>query len=181
MGEVLTTRDLTNNADEDGDTPIYEKYDALLHGNSRRKSDKIVSVQFMKKYIHIAKCIKPVLTDAACAMLSDEYANLRCNDFESGIARTQTVTARALETLIRLSTAHAKARLSKQVEEEDAEMAIELVQFAYFKKVLEKKGRRKRTEESEEEEEEETPSKKSRRTAAAGEAATVLVSETASV
>ena len=200
--EVLTTRDLTNNADEDGDTPIYEKYDALLHGNSRRKSDKIVSVQFMKKYIHIAKCIKPVLTDAACAMLSDEYANLRSNDFESGIARTQTVTARALETLIRLATAHAKARLSKLVEEEDAEMAIELVQFAYFKKVLEKKGRRKRTEESEdeeeeilpesrretpskrkrsEEEEEETPSKKSRRTAAAGEAATVLVPESASV
>merc|ERR1711949_142796 len=97
----------------------------------------------MKKYIHIAKCIKPVLTDAACSMLADEYANLRCNDFESGIARTQTVTARALETLIRLATAHAKARLSKVVEE-DAELAIELVQFAYFKKVLDKAGKRRK-------------------------------------
>jgi len=38
------------------------------------------------------------------------------------------VTARALETLIRLSTAHAKARLSKTVDREDAETAIELVQ-----------------------------------------------------
>merc|ERR1719336_3532281 len=130
----------------------------------------IVSVQFMKKYIHIAKCMKPVLTEEASEMLADEYANLRANDFEgSGVARTQTVTARALETLIRLATAHAKARLSKLVEEEDAEMAIELVQFAYFKKVLEKKGRRKRTEESEDEEEEilpesrrETPSKRKR-------------------
>merc|ERR1719517_254278 len=153
--DVLTTKDLSDHAnDDEGETPIYEKYDALLHGNSRKKSDKIVSVQFMKKYIHIAKCIKPVLTDAACSMLADEYANLRCNDFESGIARTQTVTARALETLIRLSTAHAKARLSKQGEEEDAEMAIELVQFAYFKKVLGKKSKKRGVEESEEEEEE---------------------------
>merc|ERR1719232_2134392 len=171
--EVLTTKDLNEHADEEGDTPIYEKYDALLHGNSRKKTDKIVSVQFMKKYIHIAKCIKPVLTEAACEMLADEYANLRSDDFESGVARTQTVTARALETLIRLATAHAKARLSKQVEEEDAELAIELVQFAYFKKVLDKSGRRKKSQagsdDSEEEEEvdeaprkKETPSKRKR-------------------
>merc|ERR1712105_321036 len=106
--DVLSTRDLTESTTEDEETPVYEKYDALLHGNSRKKTDKIVSVQFMKNYIHIAKCIRPVLTDAASAMLADEYANLRSNDFESGIAKTQVVTARALETLIRLATAHAK-------------------------------------------------------------------------
>merc|ERR1712142_1431914 len=167
--DVLTTRDLADNNDEEGETPIYEKYDALLHGNSRKKTDKIVSVQFMKKYIHIAKCMKPVLTEEASEMLADEYANLRANDFEgSGVARTQPVTARALETLIRLSTAHAKARLSKLVEAEDAELAIQLVQFAYFKKVLDKPGRKRSQDgsDSEEEEEEErsgdTPSKKKR-------------------
>lgn len=45
------------------------------------------------------------------------------------------MTARTLETLIRLSTAHAKARISKSVELEDSEVAVELVQYAYFKKV----------------------------------------------
>lgn len=49
--------------------------------------------------------------------------------------QTSPVTARSLETLIRLSTAHAKARMSKAVELEDSEVAVELVQFAYFKKV----------------------------------------------
>lgn len=50
--------------------------------------------------------------------------------------QTQPVTVRTLETLIRLSTAHAKARLSRTVQLEDAQAAIELVQFAYFKKVV---------------------------------------------
>lgn len=40
-----------------------------------------------------------------------------------------------METLIRLSTAHAKARLSRVVEVEDADSAIEMVSYAYFKKV----------------------------------------------
>jgi len=57
--------------------------------------------------------------------------------------------------MIRLSTAHARARLSKNVEAQDANCAVELVQFAYFKKVLEKPKKRKREEDGNDEEEEE--------------------------
>jgi len=174
--EVLSTRDLTESTEEDGDTPVYEKYDALLHGNSRKKTDKVVSVEFMKKYVHIAKCIRPVLSQEASEMLADEYTNLRASDFEAGVARTQPVTPRALETLIRLSTAHAKSRLSKVVEEEDAELAIQLVQFAYFKKVLGRKGKKagdvSDEEMSQEDTEKDTPNKRKRRDSPEPETAT---------
>lgn len=127
------------------ETPIYEKYDQLLHGKSRKRDDQILSVEFMRKYIHIAKCLKPKLTDRACEVIASEYSRLRSQDLDkSDIARTQPVTARTLETLIRLATAHAKARMGKSVTQADAQVAIELVQYAYFKKVLEKE-KRKRT------------------------------------
>lgn len=49
--------------------------------------------------------------------------------------KTMPVTARSFETLIRLSTAHAKLRLSKIVEKVDAKSAVDLVYFSFFHKV----------------------------------------------
>merc|ERR1711881_131610 len=121
-------------------------------GGQTRSKDRLLAPEFVRKYIEIAKCMKPTLTEEACEMIGEEYAKLRSQDFENAeTARTQPVTARALETLIRLSTAHAKARLSKTVDAVDAETAIELVQFAYFKKVL-AKDKKKRRHDSDEEE-----------------------------
>ncbi|XP_076457176.1 zygotic DNA replication licensing factor mcm3-like [Babylonia areolata] len=150
---VLATQDPDTEEREQTETPIYEKYDHMLHGASRKKSDRIVSMQFMRKYIHVAKNISPTLTRPASELIAEEYAKLRSQDSlnQDNLARTQPVTARCLETMIRLATAHAKCRLSKSVDREDAECAVELVQFAYFKKVLMKERRRKRGEDSEEE------------------------------
>ena len=97
----------------------------------------------MRKYIHLAKGLKPQLTKDATDMIAEEYTKLRNQDrlIEDHLARTQPVTVRSLETLIRLATAHAKSRLSNKVEARDAEVAIELVRYACFKKVLEKEKR----------------------------------------
>ncbi|XP_028907564.1 DNA replication licensing factor MCM3 [Ornithorhynchus anatinus] len=150
-------------AREDGRrVQVYEKHDDLLHGPGRRR-EKTVSAAFMRKYIHVAKIVKPVLTPEAAGYIADEYSRLRGQDSPSDdVARTSPVTARTLETLIRLSAAHAKARMSKTVELRDAESAVELVQYAYFKKVLEKEKKRKKNPEGDEEEEEEEEEERSR-------------------
>uniref|UniRef100_A0A8C8AX73 DNA replication licensing factor MCM3 n=1 Tax=Otus sunia TaxID=257818 RepID=A0A8C8AX73_9STRI len=166
--EILATEDPDFMQEEEQELQVYEKHDDLLHGPNRRK-EKIVSMEFMRKYIHVAKMIKPVLTQESASYIAEEYSRLRSqSQINSDIARTSPVTARTLETLIRLSTAHAKARMNKTVDLQDAEAAVELVQFAYFKKVLEKeKKRRKQAEddsETEKEEDEESQAKEEGRT-----------------
>ncbi|KAK9531107.1 hypothetical protein VZT92_010551 [Zoarces viviparus] len=164
--DVLATEDPDAIVEEDEELQIYEKHNNLLHG-SKRKRDKIVSKEFMRKYIHIAKSVTPVLTQEAANHIAEEYTRLRSQEqMGADMARTSPVTARTLETLIRLSTAHAKARMSKAVELEDSEVAVELVQFAYFKKVLEKEKKRSRQErDSGSEEEEESSTQSSQKTA----------------
>jgi len=133
--------DLATHTNDDGSHKELQVWDKT---ESRRRNDQLLSPEFVKKYVEIAKVLKPALSEEAAEMIGEEYAKLRSQDFEnSEVARTQPVTARALETLIRLATAHAKARLSKTVDAEDAETAIELVQFAYFKKVLNKPKKRR--------------------------------------
>lgn len=50
--------------------------------------------------------------------------------------KTTPLTARTLETLIRLATAHAKARLSPTVSVADAHGAEAILRFALFKEVM---------------------------------------------
>uniref|UniRef100_A0A8C5C8Q2 DNA replication licensing factor MCM3 n=1 Tax=Gadus morhua TaxID=8049 RepID=A0A8C5C8Q2_GADMO len=153
--DVLATEDPDAVEEEQEDLQIYEKHNQLLHG-SRRRRDKVISKEFMRKYIHFAKAVTPVLTQPAANHIAEEYSRLRSQEqMAADIARTSPVTARTLETLIRLATAHAKARMSKAVELEDSEVAVELVQFAYFKKVLEKERKRSRKDDDSASDEEE--------------------------
>jgi DNA replication licensing factor MCM3 len=91
---------------------VYLKYNKMLHGlNSKRQ---ICSIPFVKKYILYAKRkFSPVPTEEAVAKIVDAYDELRKRED----TRTLPVTARTLETMIRLSVAHAKLRLSTEATE----------------------------------------------------------------
>lgn len=133
-------------------TEVYEKFDAMLHagvtittGRGANKRKEVLSIPFMKKYIQYAKSrIKPVLTQEASDRIADIYVGLRNDEMEGNQRRTSPLTVRTLETIIRLATAHAKARLSNRVEERDTAAAEGILRFALFKEVLEDESKRKR-------------------------------------
>ena len=76
--------------------------------------------------------------------IADIYVGLRNDEMEGNQRRTSPMTVRTLETLIRLATAHAKARLSTRVEERDAAATESILRFALFKEVVEDESRKKR-------------------------------------
>nr|ASF90234.1 hypothetical protein SPAR07403 [Bartheletia paradoxa] len=150
---------LEQNLDVGGDveesraeTSVFEKFNPLLHGGvtlttgrGANKRKEVLSIAFVKKYIQYAKNrVKPALTKGAADWIVNVYAALRNDDLASNQKRTSPLTARTLETLIRLATAHAKARLSSLVEERDAQSAEEILRFALFKEVLKPVRRKKR-------------------------------------
>ncbi|KAG8959874.1 MCM DNA helicase complex subunit [Tulasnella sp. 419] len=140
------------------ETSPFEKFDPLLHagianawasaaGSTRSKTKKkeVLSIAFVKKYIQYAKARPPPeLTKGAADLIVHFYASLRNDELEGNTKRTAPLTARTLETLIRLATAHAKARLSSKIDPSDAEAAHEILRFALFKEVLKPERRKKR-------------------------------------
>ena len=128
---------------------IYIQPDPLLHSTT---DQEILTIDFLKKYVAYAKTLEPSLEQKAIDKLVAEFADLR----SVSNRKTQPITPRVFETLIRLATAHAKLRLSKKVTVRDAEEAISLLRFAIYGKIDEQKE----DDEDEEEEVIEKPQKK---------------------
>lgn len=179
LRETGTIQELYMSADdtdelEDNETPIYEENSKLVHrprpssassatssttlistGTAEKEHHKLMfSIAFIKKYLLYAKNrVVPELSEEAATFISQSFGDLRAKED----MKTLPVTARTLETMIRLSTAHAKARLSyvvTQVEfpfpvfslffpfsssildcktqQEDARIALQIMNFALY-------------------------------------------------
>eukprot|EP00916_Digyalum_oweni_P024698 GHVL01040837.1.p1 GENE.GHVL01040837.1~~GHVL01040837.1.p1 ORF type:complete len:668 (+),score=140.63 GHVL01040837.1:417-2420(+) len=138
LTSVVIEPEADRNADEDADP--FEK-----SNTEGQEATRVLKVDFVRKYIHYCKTRPPPsLTEEACKEISEFYADLRerCNvdqvtrrkkdetDEEnrfrqeaSGRKRHVGVTARTLEGMIRLATAHAKLKLKDTVDKADCEVA----------------------------------------------------------
>jgi len=104
-----------------------------IHRKGLSPVEPPIPPDLLRKYISYAKGIKPVLTKEALQRLRDFYMTMRSASETEG--SPVAITARQLESLVRLAEARTRSALRKKILSEDAEAAI-----AIMKRSLEEVG-----------------------------------------
>ncbi|RCI15101.1 hypothetical protein L249_6826 [Ophiocordyceps polyrhachis-furcata BCC 54312] len=111
--------------------------------HSAPTSRDILPVEFLTSYISFARAnVQPTLSSEAARKLVECYVDMRAlgHDVRSAEKRI-TATTRQLESMIRLSEAHAKMRLSDTVTADDVAEANRLIQSALKTAATDAQGR----------------------------------------
>ena len=94
----------------------------------RNNAMEYVTVDFLRKYIAYAKGIPaPKLTEKSIDAIAEVYTSLRQQAKNGDSRYSLGVTPRALEAIIRLSTAHAKLYLKETVDPSDVAAVHEII------------------------------------------------------
>jgi len=126
---IFVLRDVPN---KDADLKM-SRHILEIHRRGTSPVEAQVDPELLRKYISFAKGVHPVLSDEALKQLSDFYLAMRSASETEG--SPVAITARQLESLVRLAEARARVALRKEVTAEDAGAAI-----AIMKKSLEEVG-----------------------------------------
>ena len=87
-----------------------------------------IDSRMLRLYISYAKKIRPVMTPQAQTLIKEHYTDLRKRYHKTDDQdKTMPITPRQLESIIRLAEAHAKMYLSKTVDVQHAQGAIDLM------------------------------------------------------
>jgi replicative DNA helicase Mcm len=96
-----------------------------IHRRGASPVEVQIEVELMRKYVSYAKGIKPTLGNEALKRLSDFYLAMRAASETEG--SPVAITARQLESLVRIAEARSRVALRKEVTAEDAEAAIAIM------------------------------------------------------
>ena len=96
-----------------------------LHRTGVAPVEPPIEPDLFRKFISYAKNMKPVLTKEALERLKDFYLAMRSASEVEG--SPIAITARQLESLVRVAEARARVALRKEVQAEDAETAIAIM------------------------------------------------------
>jgi replicative DNA helicase Mcm len=99
-----------------------------LHRRGSVPTEAPIDSELFRKYVSYAKNIKPTLTQDALDCLKDFYLRMRSASETEGTP--VAITARQLESLVRISEARARIALRDKVTLEDAESAIEIMKIS---------------------------------------------------
>jgi len=97
-----------------------------LHRKGVVPTEAPIPANLLRKYISYARNIKPILTDEALQRLKDFYLAMRSASETEGTPIA--ITARQLESLVRIAEARARMAFRKEILAEDAEAAVAIMQ-----------------------------------------------------
>jgi replicative DNA helicase Mcm len=110
--------------DKESDTRMSEHI-LEIHRRGASPVEAEIEMDLLRKYVSYAKTVKPVLSKGALKHLSEFYLAMRSASEAEG--SPVAITARQLESLVRVAEARARVALRKEVTAEDAEAAIALM------------------------------------------------------
>ena len=96
-----------------------------IHRKGISPVESPIPLELLRKYVSYAKGIRPTLSQAAVQRLNDFYLAMRSASEAEG--SPVAITARQLESLVRIAEARARVSLRKEVLAEDAEAAITIM------------------------------------------------------
>ncbi len=96
-----------------------------IHRKGLTTTESPIPLDLLRKYVSYAKGIRPVLTEDAIRRLNDFYLAMRSASETEG--SPVAITARQLESLVRIAEARARVALKKEVSAEDAEASIAMM------------------------------------------------------
>jgi replicative DNA helicase Mcm len=96
-----------------------------IHRKGIADTEAPIAPGLLRKYVSYAKGIRPVLTQDAVKRLKDFYLAMRSASETEG--SPVAITARQLESLVRIAEARARVALRKEVTAEDAEASIAIM------------------------------------------------------
>jgi replicative DNA helicase Mcm len=111
--------------DKESDRKL-SKHILEIHRRGKQPVEAEINSDLLRKYVSYAKTIRPELSTGALKVLGDFYMAMR--SASEGEGSPIAITARQLESLIRVSEARARVALRKKVTAADAEAAITLMQ-----------------------------------------------------
>jgi replicative DNA helicase Mcm len=121
---IFVLRDLP---DQEKDTRMAEHI-LGLHMSAGTPAIPPLDTEMLRKYISYSKRVRPVITGEVVERFKDFYVKMRSASVEGGEASAISITARQLETLVRLAEARARVHLREEVTVEDTEAVIALMQ-----------------------------------------------------
>jgi len=121
---IFVLRDLP---ESEKDTRMAEHI-LRLHMSAGTPITAPIGADLLRKYISYSKRINPVITEEVVESFRDFYVKMRTASIEGGEASAISITARQLESLVRMAEARARVHLREEVTVEDAEAVIALMQ-----------------------------------------------------